>query len=586
MGVEMYSIYRKFGNLFKSLLFHFFLLIFANQTVHAASIYLIWDENEESDLWGYRIYHGTSFENYGSPTDAGKLTSFELSGLIEGRTYYIALTAYDTSNNESEKTDEVSGIAQSLSVTSTTTTTITIPSNQREYCSTDPTLILHGGIPEEGTMSVNLPDNLSNAVSASLFLTLFDPDSSGEGYIYINNNDPIDLPVGNYDSAVHSFDVPINIDWLVQGENSFRFTHVATWGYEVRELCVRVEYQNITTTIPLTSTSIPEIATTTITGTTTSVVSGTTTILPDTIPLSGTITINDGDSATYSRNVTLTLFATNDNALVENTATVSQERELGEGALMSFSNDNKEWSDLEPYSTTKTWNLSPGEGDKTVFVQFRDPAGNWMIEPAYDQIVLEESQIICEDPQKLQPISISASSESSSFRTKDKVADGNLRTSWSPAAKVSWNNEFITLDLGEVKQVDRINMYASKLFNLDFLPLNFQIQISSDNTNWEDIYTEKNYNLQSTRSDSWDIDSYEARYIRIYITKAKTFLFFFYLVQIAEIEVYGCDIPEQNFASGDEDKKSEDNRTDETGDVIESNQGIPSVPGKPVITFY
>ncbi|MCK5256845.1 MAG: hypothetical protein KAQ81_12520, partial [Deltaproteobacteria bacterium] len=92
--------------------------------------------------------------------------------------------------------------------------------------------------------------------------------------------------------------------------------------------------------------------------------------------------------------------------------------------------------------------------------------------------------------------------------------------------------------------------------------------------------------LQSTRFDSWDMESYEARYIRIYITKAKTFFLFFYLAQIAEIEVYGYDIPEQNFASGDEDKKSEDNRTNETGDVIESNQGLPSVPGKPVITFY
>ncbi|MCK5187127.1 MAG: hypothetical protein KAR43_08335, partial [Deltaproteobacteria bacterium] len=171
--------------------------------------------------------------------------------------------------------------------------------------------------------------------------------------------------------------------------------------------------------------------------------STTTTILADTTPPSVTITINDGDSVTYSQSVTLTLFATDDNALVENTATVSQERELGEGALMSFSNDNKEWSDLEPYSTTKTWNLSPGEGDKTVFVQFRDTAGNWMIEPAYDQIVLEESQIICEDPQKLQPVSISASSESPPSRGKEKVADGNQKSLWSTVRTRHWQNEFI-----------------------------------------------------------------------------------------------------------------------------------------------
>jgi hypothetical protein len=307
----------------------------------------------------------------------------------------------------------------------------------------------------------------------------------------------------------------------------------------------------------------------------------TTTILPDTTPLSGTITINDGDSVTYSQSVTLTLFATDDNALVENTATVLKDGELGEGALMSFSNDNKEWSDLEPYSTTKAWNLSPGEGDKTVFVQFRDTAGNWMIEPAKDQIILEGSS-----PQKLQPVSIEASSESPPSRGKEKVADGNQRSLWSTARTRHWQNEFITLDLGEVKSISKVDMYASKKLGKDLFPVDFQIQISNDNLNWEDIYTEKNYKLQSTRFDSWDMESYEARYIRIYITKAKTFFLFFYLAQIAEIEVYGYDIPEQNFASGDEDKKSEDNRTNETGDVIESNQGLPSVPGKPVITFY
>jgi hypothetical protein len=315
-------------------------------------------------------------------------------------------------------------------------------------------------------------------------------------------------------------------------------------------------------------------------------VSTTTTILADTTPPSVTITINDGESVTDSQSVTLTLFVTDDKALVEDTATFSKERALGEGALMTFSNDNQEWSDLEPFSTTKVWNLSPGEGAKTVFAQFRNAAGNWMIEPAYDQIVLEESQIICEDPQKLQPVSISASSESPPSRGKEKVADGNQKSLWSTARTRHWQNEFITLDLGKVKSISNVDIYASKKRSKDFFPVDFQIQISSDNLNWEEIYTEKNYNLQSTRSDSWDLDSYEARYIRIYITKAKTFLFFFHLVQIAEIEVYGCDIPEQNFASGDEDKKSEDNRTDETGDVIESNQGIPSVPGKPVITFY
>ena len=71
---------------------------------------------------------------------------------------------------------------------------------------------------------------------------------------------------------------------------------------------------------------------------------------------------------------------------------------------MSFSNDELQWSDPEPYTTTKFWTLSPGAGTKTVFVQFRDAAGNWMTEPAQDQIIYEESENACDEPQKLRQL--------------------------------------------------------------------------------------------------------------------------------------------------------------------------------------
>ncbi len=44
---------------------------------------------------------------------------------------------------------------------------------------------------------------------------------------------------------------------------------------------------------------------------------------------------------------------------------------------MKFSNDNINWSDPEPYIRDKTWTLSPGDGRKTVYVKFKDNAGNW-----------------------------------------------------------------------------------------------------------------------------------------------------------------------------------------------------------------
>lgn len=82
---------------------------------------------------------------------------------------------------------------------------------------------------------------------------------------------------------------------------------------------------------------------------------------PDTIegapPVSnGTILINNGAKYTRSRNVTLTLDA--DNAVE-----------------MSFSNNNPTWSAWEAYATTKSWTLTSGNGQKTVYVKFKDAGG-------------------------------------------------------------------------------------------------------------------------------------------------------------------------------------------------------------------
>ena len=65
---------------------------------------LIWDENSESDIDGYKVYSVTSPENYNLIVDVGNVTECELSEhyLYEDTIYYIAITAYDTSGNESE----------------------------------------------------------------------------------------------------------------------------------------------------------------------------------------------------------------------------------------------------------------------------------------------------------------------------------------------------------------------------------------------------------------------------------------------------------------------------------------------------
>jgi hypothetical protein len=52
---------------------------------------------------------------------------------------------------------------------------------------------------------------------------------------------------------------------------------------------------------------------------------------------------------------------------------------MGTGAQMQFSNDNIVWSTPEPYAITRAWTLTSGNGQKIVFVKFKDVAGNWSI---------------------------------------------------------------------------------------------------------------------------------------------------------------------------------------------------------------
>lgn len=75
----------------------------------AATIQITWNPNTESDLAGYKVYYGTASGQYGEPTDVGNTAgaNFTLTPSV-GTTYYFAVSAYDTSGNESVKSAEIS----------------------------------------------------------------------------------------------------------------------------------------------------------------------------------------------------------------------------------------------------------------------------------------------------------------------------------------------------------------------------------------------------------------------------------------------------------------------------------------------
>lgn len=76
-------------------------------SINAAVLSLNWNSNTESDLAGYRVYYGNTSGIYTSSEDAGNVTSYEISNVTNGKTYYISLRAYDTSGNESASSQEV-----------------------------------------------------------------------------------------------------------------------------------------------------------------------------------------------------------------------------------------------------------------------------------------------------------------------------------------------------------------------------------------------------------------------------------------------------------------------------------------------
>ena len=93
----------------------------------------------------------------------------------------------------------------------------------------------------------------------------------------------------------------------------------------------------------------------------------------DNLAPTGSVVINSNAAATRNTTVTLTLSASDTQGPV---------------TQMRFSNDGTTFSTAEAYATSKSWALTSGDGTKTVYVQYRDAAGNWST-AATDTIVLD-----------------------------------------------------------------------------------------------------------------------------------------------------------------------------------------------------
>lgn len=102
-----------------------FSLFFFSSLAFAGNINLAWDASPSTGVGGYKIYYGTSSKNYTLSVDAGNVTSYTMTGLQDGATYYFALKAYNIAKSiESAYSNEVSA-----PVTTTATVTVDFSAN-------------------------------------------------------------------------------------------------------------------------------------------------------------------------------------------------------------------------------------------------------------------------------------------------------------------------------------------------------------------------------------------------------------------------------------------------------------------------
>ena len=82
-------------------------IVFMHPSCLAFHLTQEWDSNVDEDLAGYIVYYGTASRNYKYDVDIGDRTSVTISGLVDGKKYYFAVTAYDEEGNESAYSAEI-----------------------------------------------------------------------------------------------------------------------------------------------------------------------------------------------------------------------------------------------------------------------------------------------------------------------------------------------------------------------------------------------------------------------------------------------------------------------------------------------
>src|SRR5947207_2689155 len=74
----------------------------------ASDVTLAWEADQNPSIAGYRLHSGTSSGVYTQTTELGNTTSTLVSNLIDGKTYFFVVTAYNNGSVESSPSNEIS----------------------------------------------------------------------------------------------------------------------------------------------------------------------------------------------------------------------------------------------------------------------------------------------------------------------------------------------------------------------------------------------------------------------------------------------------------------------------------------------
>jgi hypothetical protein len=105
--LELFNTKRPVARTFFAGLIALCFFVSASDSHALQNVTLAWDANSETNLAGYKLYYGTSSRAYTSVSNLGNVLSTSVT-LLEGNTYYFALTAVNTLGLESDYSAEVS----------------------------------------------------------------------------------------------------------------------------------------------------------------------------------------------------------------------------------------------------------------------------------------------------------------------------------------------------------------------------------------------------------------------------------------------------------------------------------------------